>query len=214
MALFATAAAAVAVLGALVHNGTSGNRFDDKIDFWIQRNVPDTALRYALHLTDPPLIVALLGLGAIIASALRRWDVTALAVVAPGLAVVLTEQVLKPLVHRSSLTPPKTVGQREILAYPSGHETGIASLVAVLGVVLLGSAIRLSRKIAGLAVLGAVLIAAASALVGLSFHYATDTIGAVGVAIATSLGVSLVIDKVSAAASIAHAAREPGRTSI
>jgi membrane-associated phospholipid phosphatase len=212
--LLVSAAAVVTLLAVRVHGKTSGNRYDNKIDSWIQRTVPDTVLRHALHLTDPPFVVALLGSVAIIGSALRRWDVTALAVFAPGLAVVLTEQVLKPVVHRSAIGPVHTVETAGVFAFPSGHETGIASLVAVLGLLLLGSTVRPARKIAGLAVLSAVLVAAAGALVGLSFHYATDTIGAIGVAIAATVGVALVIDRVSAAVSVGLAAGEPSRRAI
>jgi membrane-associated phospholipid phosphatase len=187
----AVSAAVVAILGGLVHDHAGTNRLDNAILQVINDVVPDRALRLALHLTDPPLVVGVLAATAVFALLLRRWNIAALAVIAPPIALLLTESVLKPVVHRS--------GEAESLAYPSGHETGIASLVCVLGLVLLASPVRRRRKVVLAAVLVAVVVAAAVALVGRYFHFATDTVGAVGVAVAVTLAVALVIDRVSAA---------------
>jgi membrane-associated phospholipid phosphatase len=199
----------VAILGGLVHDDTHTNRLDNAILRLISDVVPDWLQRLALHLTDPPLVAGLLVSTAVVAALVRRWDVTVLAVLAPLIALWLTEDVLKPLVHRSNVLVTVGLSDSESLAYPSGHETGLASLVTVLGLVLLGSGVRRGRKIVWTAVLAAALVAAAIALVGRYFHFATDTVGAVGVALTVTLTVALAIDKVGAV--ISSRQREPVR---
>jgi membrane-associated phospholipid phosphatase len=207
--VIATSVAVVAILGALVHDRTGTNRLDNAVLRLVSDVVPHALQQLALHLTDPPLVAGLLTATALVAVLLRRWDIAALAVAAPLLAVLLTEDVLKPLVHRSNAIVTTGLSGSEALAYPSGHETGVAGLVTVLGLVLLGSRVERRRKIVLLAVLVAVLVAAAVALVGLGFHYATDTVGALGVALTVTLTVALVIDQVAAA--IRSRPREPVR---
>jgi undecaprenyl-diphosphatase len=197
-ALIAASIAVVAFLGALVHDDTHGNWFDNGVLRVVRDVFPDWTQRTAMHLTDPPLVLGLLVSIALVGLLVRRWDVTALAILAPAVAVLLTEEVLKPLVHRSNTVVTHGLGQSEALAYPSGHETGLASLTCVLGVILLSSAVRNSRKLLWTAVLALATVAAAIGLVGQFYHYATDTVGAVGVALAVTLGTGLLIDRTTA----------------
>jgi hypothetical protein len=212
LAVIAASIAVVAILGALVHDKTHTDRLDSFVLHGVTKVVPGDVQRLFLHLTDPPLVAGLLTSIAVVSLILRRWDLAILAAIAPTVEVLLTEQVLKPLVHRSNVVVTAGLGQTESLAYPSGHETGVASLVTVLGLVVLGSSMRLGRKIAALIGLTLVLMAAAVALVGQFYHFATDTVGSVGVAIAVTLAVALAIDQVSAAVSSRPRApvREPG----
>lgn len=209
LTVIATSVAVVAILGALVHDKTHTNRLDNFVLRAVTTLVPDDVQRLFLHLTDPPLVAGLLASVVVVGLIMRRWDIAILAVVAPTVEVLLTEQVLKPLVHRSNVLVSAGLGQTESLAYPSGHETGVASLATVLGLVALGSAMRTSRKIAATIGLTFVVVAAAVALVGQFYHFATDTVGSVGVATSVTLAVALAIDAVRAA--VSSRPREPAR---
>ncbi len=201
-ALFAMAGcvAGVAVLGALLHDDTHSNRVDSAIARWIGEDVPDGAVREFLHLSDPPLLVAVAVLTVIVAVLMRRWDVAALVVIVPPVAVVVTEKVLKPLVNRSNVLVTEGLHQAGTTAYPSGHETATAAVAAVIAVFVAGAGVRRAWQIAWLVGLTVVVVLAAIGLVGAFFHFATDTIGAVGVALTTTLAVGLAVDRVHAAA--------------
>jgi undecaprenyl-diphosphatase len=107
-------------------------------------------------------------------------------VVSPLLALLLTEQVLKPLVHRTHLGG---------LAYPSGHESAPACLTTILAVLVLRTGWRLVVKLAAVAALVLYLALCAIALVGAFYHYATDTVGAVFLSVACVLATALVVDR-------------------
>jgi membrane-associated phospholipid phosphatase len=82
-------------------------------------------------------------------------------------------------------------------AYPSGHETGLVSLLVVLLLVLLQAALSRAAKAVGVTLLALWAGVGAVGLVRGHYHFATDTIGGIGVALACVLGVALVIDWVS-----------------
>ncbi|MDQ6728004.1 MAG: phosphatase PAP2 family protein [Actinomycetota bacterium] len=132
-----------------------------------------------------PLVAAaaVIGLAAV---AWSRRDIRAFAVclLGPALAVVMTDQVLKPLVDRRHGAG---------LAYPSGHATGAAA-VATLAVVLFHrwggrrAAARLMPVACALPVVMGV------ALVRLAFHYPTDVVGGTAMGVATVVCVVLALD--------------------
>lgn len=192
-------ALAVAVTGWLAvlayHAGSTS------FDTWALR----TSLRHIgsggaavlLAVSEPAVsfgvIVVVVGVAALV----RRWDVVAFAALGPALAVLVTEQVLKPLIGR-------LIGVNVIAgdltnayvgAFPSGHETGVTSAALVvlvaLGQVRLRPAVR--RGIVGV-LIGWVLLAALG-LVRNFYHYATDTVGGIGVSVAAVLGVALAVDQ-------------------
>jgi hypothetical protein len=196
--------AVVGGLGALLHDDTHSNRFDAAIGRWIRDDLPAGAVRDFLHLTDPPLLIAVAALTLIVAVLVRRWDVAALVIVVPPVAVLLTEKVLKPMVARSNVLVTEGLRQEGALAYPSGHETATASVAAVIALFVLGAAVHRAWKMAWLAALAAVVVLAAIGLVGNFFHFATDTIGAVGVAVAITLATGLGVDRVRSAAPSRH----------
>jgi undecaprenyl-diphosphatase len=189
VAIAVASAAGVAAIGVAVHDETGPIWFDHRVVRAINHGVPFWVQDAVLHLTDPALVVGVLAAAAAVAIALRRWNVLALVVLVPSVAVVLTEVILKPAIHRT-----KGLGS---LAYPSGHETGLASLVCVLGLILLSSGLHAAYKVLGTAVLVVVGLAGGVALVGRYLHYATDTIGAIGVALSVTLVVGLLIDLVT-----------------
>ncbi|PVZ07976.1 phosphatase PAP2 family protein [Actinomycetospora cinnamomea] len=132
-----------------------------------------------------PVALALLLL-APLAWALRGPRGLALVVVGPPTAMVTTSLVLKPLVVRT---------RGETLAFPSGHTTSVASLATACAVLLLGLvAVPRVLRLLAVAGLAAVVVVVGASLVGRGYHYPTDTLGAVGVAVAVVLVAALVVD--------------------
>lgn len=113
-----------------------------------------------LVLVWPPLLVAVLAAAVAVALWRRQWKLAAAAVVCPPVAVVAA-QLLKRVFDRQL---------EGSLAYPSGHVT---ALVVIAGMVVLVAGAR------WWAVFGAAVATSAGMVaVGLTFHYFTDTVGA------------------------------------
>lgn len=116
---------------------------------------------------------------------LARRDVigAAAAVVAPLLAVVLTELVAKPLIGR------RMTRAGHSFSFPSGHVTGAAALAAVL----VALAVRAWGGRAAWTALPAVLLplGVSAGVVRAGFHYATDAVG--GIAMGFSAVLLVVI---------------------
>lgn len=194
--VFGVCVAAVLALGVWFHGQSRPTAFDSGVDNWIA----DRSVRFvtiALRSSEPGLVIGLFVALAICAALLRRWDVLALAVLAPLVSVFVIEIVLKPVVDRTN-------GEYDALAhvhsltYPSGHESGIGTFMAILGLLLLRSSWPLTAKIAGLVGVAAVLVLAAIGLVGNYYHYATDTIGSLGVVVAVVIALSIALDELKA----------------
>jgi membrane-associated phospholipid phosphatase len=185
------------VLGIAFHrSGTTG------FDRWVARTATEHigagGARFLLDVSEPLLTLGIILLVAGAAAVARRWDLLIVAAIGPATAVVLTEYVLKDLVSRYLDVP--GLPSQFLLdeyggAFPSGHETGVASaallLLVALGLLRLARAARV--LIVGLLVVWILL--AALGLVRNGYHYATDTIGAVAVSVATVLTVALATDR-------------------
>ncbi|MDQ2825837.1 MAG: phosphatase PAP2 family protein, partial [Actinomycetota bacterium] len=114
----------------------------------------------------------------------RDGRAVAVCLLGPALAVVMTDQILKPLVDRHYGAG---------LAYPSGHATGAAA-VATLAVVLFHRW-RGWRAAAWLTPLAFALPAVMGvALVRLAFHYPSDVVGGTAMGVATLVSVALLLD--------------------
>jgi membrane-associated phospholipid phosphatase len=131
-----------------------------------------------------------------------RLNGTVLAAAAVPAATGLDDRLFKPLVHRTYL------GE---VTFPSGHTTAMFALAATVTVLLLSSprsaksgALRAVIP-AAVCVLGGVV---AIALVGLRWHYFTDTVAGAAVGIGTVCGLSLVLDLPIARRWLARASRE------
>lgn len=149
------AAVGLVALGLAVGNGTTS------LDTWFH----DTYLAHQwlgqlLIVTDARVQIA----GWLIVSAVavlrRRWRVAVVVVVTPPVAV-MTARLAKRVFGRY---------RDDALAYPSGHTT---LLVAVLGMALLVFGVTLWS-----CALAAVVAALGALGQGFTFHYFTDTIGA------------------------------------
>lgn len=179
----------VTVLAILSAHQGHGHAIDRAVDSWvIGRGVPVHALLLVSRIggvTATTLLTAALALACLAA---RRVAGAVLAIGGVGLASVLTEFVLKPLVHRT-LTG--------FLVYPSGHTTGLFALAAAIAVIVLAPrsgrprpAFRIAA-VAAAVVVGAV---AGLAMVALHFHYFTDTLAGAAVGTGVVIGLAFLLD--------------------
>lgn len=187
-------------LGIALRDDHDGTRFDDAVLTWLLSHVGAVAQQALLVLAEPALVLVLLAVIAVLAALLRRWDVLVLAVVGPAAALILTEIVLKPSVNRTVglvvdlPTGPGPAGA----AFPSGHETGLASLTTVLLILLARAPV--SRRVRAVSVAALVLwtVGGALGLVRSLYHFATDTVGAICVSVVCVAGVALLVDALAA----------------
>lgn len=201
----AVAVLLLAALAIVVHRSTT------TFDTWMFRELyihigaggASTLLRFS----SPALSIGMLGLVVVFAALLRRWDVVALAAIAPAVAVVLTECVLKPMIGR----PLTLDGISARGVFPSGHETAVTSTALVLLIVAGQRPLRARVRAVVIAALAVWAVVSAVGLVRTFSHYATDTIGAVCVSVAVVCLLALVIDRYGARLS-SPGARSPAST--
>jgi membrane-associated phospholipid phosphatase len=147
------AVAAMLLLGWAVGTGSTS------VDDWFHQYHHSPA-KWLLFFTDPRVLAGLLGGCLVVALYQRRWRLAAVTALSPPIAIALV-QLLKRLFDRQS---------DGALAYPSGHTTTM--------VVVLGMAVLVARGAQW-----AVLTAVAYCLLGMigqgvTYHYFTDTVGA------------------------------------
>lgn len=181
--------------GLRVWHSDHGLEMDDLFNRWVHRTF-DVYTRYDMvQLTDPKAMIIAAVLIAGFALLARRFDVAVLAVAAPLLATGLTEYAFKPLFDRSVPLVARLTGI-EAEAYPSGHETAVSSVLVVLGLLLLRSGLSVGLKVLGVLALCAYFVTTVLGLVGQYYHYLTDTIGALALAVTIVLGGALLLDRV------------------
>jgi undecaprenyl-diphosphatase len=198
MCVCAVGAAAFAALAATLGVGGSTS-----FDAWMFREmyarVGSGGAATLLDISTPAISIALLALVAVVAALLRRWEVVALAAVGPGITVLLTREVFKPMLGRefvvdgfSALDGFSTTG-----SFPSGHESAVASASLVLAIVVGRLPLGRRARAAVFTVLVAWIVVAALGLVRNFYHYATDTIGAICLAAAVVPATALAIDAIT-----------------
>lgn len=188
------AAIVVVVLAVLLH-GKRETSVDESITRWLYVHLRSWwVARKLLSLSEPAFEVGVLAALAVGALLRRAWNVAAFVVAAPVAAVVVSELVLKPLVHRRLGGVSFPVAN----AYPSGHETGIAALLTVLAVLTLRTTWTVAVKAAVLVAFVLWAVVAAIGLIRNFLHYPSDTVGGAGVALAVVLATAFAIDAVTA----------------
>jgi undecaprenyl-diphosphatase len=118
----------------------------------------------------------------------RRPNGVALAVTAVPVTAFLDDIVLKHLIGRTHL------GQ---LSFPSGHAASAMTLATVLGVLLHDPARRPAARTARTALVAAacaVTAFVAAGVIGLRWHYFTDTVGGVALGAGTVFALAFLID--------------------
>jgi membrane-associated phospholipid phosphatase len=181
---------AMLILGVR-YAGTHGpGRLDRAIDSRIQDHFGDhpAMLQRLVNLANPGSAVVICALLCALFLATDRRRLAALVVLGPAASGVLVDVVLKPLFDR------RLAGT---LSYPSGHTAAAASIALVVVVSMLGPS-RLAWPLGVRSLVAVCAIAAAgviaTALIAAGYHYTTDTIGGLLVAVACVLGVALSID--------------------
>jgi len=190
-ALLVGCLAITAVLGAWYAHQSQAGWLDRSVDGRVQASLVSqrAILSHVVQLGAPLPVTAIttaLFLACLVA---RRWRGAVLLAIAVPAAAALTEVLLKPLIDRT-LTG--------ALSYPSGHATGIFTLAAAVGVLLLDPsrprlppALRVLLALIAYAAAGGVAVA----LVVLGFHYFTDTIGGAAAGTAVVLATAFVLDR-------------------
>lgn len=176
-----------AVGGYVCSRGRYGDPLDGPIDAWIIAHLGEygRALQLAVDIGQPAQVAVLTTILILACLTARRINGAILAALSVPVAGVLTEKVLKPLVHES------------YAAYPSGRATGAFALITIVAVLLarpsrstLQSGWRLSVVAASLLVGCAVCVAA----VGLNDHHFTDTVGGAAVGTGVVLTTTFLLD--------------------
>jgi membrane-associated phospholipid phosphatase len=193
--LLAACVIVLATLGLLLRDQAQPDGLD---------SVVDSAMVASFHghrgvlpwLALPGSTLPLIAVSAVIAIGcliVRRPHGVVLAVTAVPVTAFLDDTVLKHLVDRTHL------GQ---LSFPSGHTASAMTLATVLGVLLHDPTRQAAARTARAAlVLFALAVTAVVAVgvIGLRWHYFTDTVGGVALGAGTVLALALLIDLVAGA---------------
>jgi undecaprenyl-diphosphatase len=196
VAAIAVSTVVVIALSVWLHHATT-TAFDDWALRQLYAHIGDTGRDVLLGLSSPFLSTVILIGVAVIAGLARAWNVAALALIGPIVALIMTEVVLKPLVDRmiNHVVLPHDPYPGFGFAFPSGHETGLASAAIVLALVLRRSPLPKRWRVTGWSVLAAWTVLGAVGLVRGFYHFATDTIGAIALSTAIVFGTALLVDK-------------------
>jgi membrane-associated phospholipid phosphatase len=182
----------LAVLGVLLREQTEPDRLDSVVDSAMVasfRGRQGVLPWLALPGSTLPLIAVSIAIavGCLIAG---RPNGVILAVTAVPVTAFLDDRVLKHLVDRTHS------GQ---LSFPSGHAASAMTLATVLGVLLHDPARRTAARVARAALVAvacAVAVLVAVGVIGLRWHYFTDTVGGVALGTGTVLTLAFLIDLV------------------
>lgn len=188
--LLGCCAVLIAVLGVVFAHQAKADRLDQAVDSpviaWLGGHPG-----LAAWLAEPGSLVPAGALSVAIAVACLlagRLNGALLAVTAIPVAAVLNEGLLKHLVHRTYLG---------VLSYPSGHTAAMFSVAATVAVLLLPpprTAGRWTLRVllsAAACLLGGVV---AVGVIGLRWHYFTDTLAGAAVGIGTTCTLALLLD--------------------
>jgi membrane-associated phospholipid phosphatase len=118
----------------------------------------------------------------------RRLNGALLALLAVPVATELVELLLKPLFYRLA---------HGAASYPSGHTTSVVSMIAVYVVLFMAGQADVRYKkwrVTGLIILLVLAVITAVGLIGLEWHYFTDTVGGAAVAVGTVCALCLLLD--------------------
>jgi len=192
--LLAGCAVLVAVFGLVFARQNTADRFDHVVDSPV---IAGFASHHALALwlafpgsmIPAVVLTAALTIGCLLTGR-RRGAV--LAILAVPVTAVITDWLLKPLVHRTY------IGQ---VVYPSGHTATIVALAAAVTVLLLAPPRPEMPSWLRTLILAVAYLTALAVVVGViavRFHYFTDTVAGAAVGVGTVCGLALVLDLIPA----------------
>jgi membrane-associated phospholipid phosphatase len=170
----------------------------NRLDIWGDRLLPaDLSSRWAhdlVHLGSLSVLVAGVALVFFI-SVWRDWARAIACATAPVIAVLIVQEIAKPLVDRHSVLTGS-------LSYPSGTVAAVAALATALSMVIPAKA-RLPVALLGLAAIGGT----GAAVIVLRWHYPTDALGGAAVGVGSVLVVDALLHAPRALASVRGSAR-------
>jgi membrane-associated phospholipid phosphatase len=180
----------VVVIGLLFRGQTGPDAFDNAVDSPVIAffNGHDGLLLWLILPGDliPAIVIsALTAAGCLIA---RRLNGAVLAVIAVPAVAGLDDGLLKHLFHRTYLGA---------LSFPSGHTTSVIAMTATLAILLFVPPQQARTRTARVALVAAAcLITAVVAMgvIGLRFHYFTDTVAGAAVGVGSVLALALLLD--------------------
>jgi membrane-associated phospholipid phosphatase len=191
------------VLGVVFAHQAKADWFDHAVDSpiitWLGSHQG-----LAPRLAAPGSQIPAVGLSAAVAIAcllVGRLNGMVLAAAAVPAAVGLNDGLLKPLVHRTYLG---------VLTYPSGHTVAMFALAATIAVLLLVPPQRAKTRALRVVITGAACVLGgivAIGVIGLRWHYFTDTVAGAAVGIGTVCGLALLLDLPAARRQFGRASR-------
>jgi membrane-associated phospholipid phosphatase len=180
----------VLLIGLLFQGQTSSDSFDNAVDSpVIALSNGHDALLYWLIV--PGTLIPAIAISVVIAAGClmtRRLNGAVLAVIVVPAATGLDDGLLKHLVHRAYLGG---------LSFPSGHTTCVTALTATIAILLLvppQQARTRSTRVLLVAVACLVTSVVAVGVIGVRFHYFTDTVAGAAVGVGTALALALLLD--------------------
>jgi membrane-associated phospholipid phosphatase len=179
-----------ALLGAWYAGDHQAGAFDAAVARGIDSVVGEQSMvaRVLSGPTHPLVVYPVIALTIGVAVFRRWWAGAVLAVAAPGVCVLLTELLLKPLFGRV---------HEGVYSYPSGHTVSAVAALAVAGLVIsVDWPVRWRLVLGGLFLLAYVVLAVG--LVGMDYHYFTDTVGGFLVAVGVTLPLTVLADRFAA----------------
>jgi membrane-associated phospholipid phosphatase len=180
----------VAVLGMLFAHQTTPDRFDHAIDApvinWLERD-PGLGVWFAFpgSLRPAVTLTVVIAVGCLL---IRRLNGAVLAALAVPATVAVNDGLCKPAFHRTYLG---------VLSYPSGHTATMFALATTVMVLLYPTPRPVRARALRILIPAATfLLGAATALgvIGLRFHYFTDTVAGAAVGTGTVCGLALLLD--------------------
>jgi undecaprenyl-diphosphatase len=192
--LLAGCAVLVAVLGLVFARQNTADRFDHAVDspviaWFAGHHALALWLAFPGSMIPAVVLTAALTIGCLLTGR-RRGAV--LAILAVPVTAVITDWLLKPLVHRTY------IGQ---VVYPSGHTATIVALAAAVTVLLLAPPRPEMPSWLRTLILAVAYLTALAVVVGViavRFHYFTDTVAGAAVGVGTVCGLALVLDLIPA----------------
>jgi undecaprenyl-diphosphatase len=177
------------VIGALVWHTSGAGRIDRAVDSWIQDGLGShlRALELVHDLGEPVQVTIITTVIAVSCLAARRLNGALLAVVSVPAAAALTEAAKHVVRHTLGGYPD----------YPSGHTTVVFAMAVSIAVLLVSP--RSGRppiavRAAIVVIVGLAGCAVGVAMIGLNFHYFSDTIGGAAVGTGVVLAATFLLD--------------------
>jgi membrane-associated phospholipid phosphatase len=186
----ACCAIVIAVLSVIASNRSHGNALDRPVDSWLRDNLGShsSVLNHITYLGGGQMAL-LLGAVLVLACLLtRRVNGAIMVMVSVVVAAVLTEKLLKPLVHETI---------NGFLTFPSGHTSSVFTLTVAVGVLILSPPRQRPRPWLRTLLMVCLLIiscAVALAMVAMQLHYFTDTIAGAALGTGVVLATSFLLD--------------------